>query len=1049
MELSFGQRQTSQRVVRTLAVLALLYAVTVLAYVSSCPDIRVRCLLADDRHAPGMMISATPDLEDRQLPVPQEGDVLTSLSGRRVDNFLQFARATVRPRGATLDAGAVLSPRADPLADLPPSSPLWQILWRDTRRVHARYNFETEGGRQEQVAWLQLQSFPTGRMTLTLAWLAVQIGFFLFAAVIHWRRPNDIAGTAFLALCSVSLVSLVGGSYWWVIASSSLLAIPFLVASCLMPAGMVHFVSVFPRPSTTPGRAQVKKLALLYAPAVVASLMFVVLAVAGWCLTPWEPASQQYEGFAGSEFVEAMRGRLGDAVMTTLRGGVYVYAGVAAIYFLLALVLLSASARRAQLESERRQLRLMQWAGVISVAPIGYALWLATSDQSRLALGQAQVALYGTSFLIALAYAVGLVRARPTFLDEAAEQGFRYTMLSVGTTLLFSVVVALAFLLAVSPDLPWYGSSVLTMVTMTISVLLAWWLRERVQRSIDRRFYRERFRLDRAVQGIYSAADESLEPDALGEKALQSCRDALGVDAAAIYVREGDQFAITVRAPEWTGPATLRANERAIARFDEGTLLQRAPGLRNDVQDLLRGANAEALQPVIGRGGVVGMIVLGSRQDKQAFSAEDATFLAALGPMVGVAMESVRIHQNIARLNEELRVRLDRIDEQQREIKLLESELADLREREAEAVLSAETGHRIPAVRSSGVRGSSLAIREVMATARKVAASEASVLVRGESGTGKELLARAIHEASPRANGPLVTLHCAALTSSLLESELFGHVKGAFTDARSDREGRFEQASGGTLFLDEVGDIPLDVQVKLLRVLQERVVERVGSTESRPVDVRLVAATHQNLEMLIQQGRFREDLLYRINVVELRLPPLRDRGDDVVELAQDFLATTSANGGHAAERFAEDAVDVLRGYDWPGNVRQLQNVVARAVVLSEGPVVRAADLPPEVLAGSGQRARRGVTGRIRVWSEFPSDSATERLGISRDAVPVGPGSMLTTREAEFAAERRKLEEALLLNSGNKAAAARSLGMPRSTFFSKLKKHGVTVPTKPR
>ena len=320
----------------------------------------------------------------------------------------------------------------------------------------------------------------------------------------------------------------------------------------------------------------------------------------------------------------------------------------------------------------------------------------------------------------------------------------------------------------------------------------------------------------------------------------------------------------------------------------------------------------------------------------------------------------------------------------------LESELAEFRET-GSTNGEGDDSSASTSPRPASVRGSSLAIRELLATARKVAASEASVLIRGESGTGKELLARTIHDASPRAAGPMVALHCAALSSSLLESELFGHVKGAFTDARSDRVGRFEQANGGTLFLDEVGDIPMDVQVKLLRVLQERVVERVGSTESRPVDVRVVAATHQNLDALIASGRFREDLLYRLNVVELRLPPLRDRGDDVVELAREFLQSSAANGGHSADTFSADAVAALRRFHWPGNVRQLQNVISRAVVLAEGNVVRAVDFPDEVRFDSGRPGHEPDPGRADLSRPVVGRGGSGRIGIELDVGRDGRG----------------------------------------------------------
>jgi DNA-binding NtrC family response regulator len=230
-----------------------------------------------------------------------------------------------------------------------------------------------------------------------------------------------------------------------------------------------------------------------------------------------------------------------------------------------------------------------------------------------------------------------------------------------------------------------------------------------------------------------------------------------------------------------------------------------------------------------------------------------------------------------------------------------------------------------------------------------VGPSKASVLVTGESGTGKELIAEAIHLASPRAKSPFVRLHCAALSESLLESELFGHERGAFTGAVARREGRFRQADGGTLFLDEIGEISAAVQVKLLRFLQERTFERVGGNETLRVDVRVIAATNRDLQAEIKRGAFREDLFYRLNVVTVELPPLRERRGDVPALASFFLRRYASENGKTLEMFADDALKTLVDYSWPGNVRELENVIERAVVLCDGPRIERKHLPPSVV----------------------------------------------------------------------------------------------------
>jgi DNA-binding NtrC family response regulator len=227
--------------------------------------------------------------------------------------------------------------------------------------------------------------------------------------------------------------------------------------------------------------------------------------------------------------------------------------------------------------------------------------------------------------------------------------------------------------------------------------------------------------------------------------------------------------------------------------------------------------------------------------------------------------------------------------------------------------------------------------------------SKASVLITGESGTGKELIAEAICAASPRADKPFVRLHCAALSESLLESELFGHERGAFTGAVARREGRFKQADGGTLFLDELGEIPPGTQVKLLRVLQDRAFERVGGNETLKVDVRILAATHRDLRAEIAKGAFREDLFYRLNVISVDIPPLRERPLDVAPLASFFLSRYATENGKAIDSFSDEALEALSAYGWPGNVRELENAVERAVVLCDGPVIERRHLPTSVV----------------------------------------------------------------------------------------------------
>lgn len=305
--------------------------------------------------------------------------------------------------------------------------------------------------------------------------------------------------------------------------------------------------------------------------------------------------------------------------------------------------------------------------------------------------------------------------------------------------------------------------------------------------------------------------------------------------------------------------------------------------------------------------------------------------------------------------------------------------------------------------------GDSPATQRVTELISRVGPSDASVLIQGETGTGKELVARAVHRASRQKNGPFVAINCAAVPASLLESELFGHAKGAFTDAKSQRQGLFLEASGGTLFLDEIGEMPLDMQAKLLRVLQERKVRPVGSNAEVPFDARIVAATHRDLENEVHQRRFREDLYYRINVVRIDVPSLRERSGDILKLTDHFLGKLAARHESAKLSISSEAAERLLAYDWPGNIRELENCIERAVALSRFEQITVEDLPEKI------RAYRG--DHFALMADEPSDI------LSLDEI-----------------ERRYVMRVIKLLGGNKARAAQMLGVDRRTLYRKLEKY---------
>ena len=318
--------------------------------------------------------------------------------------------------------------------------------------------------------------------------------------------------------------------------------------------------------------------------------------------------------------------------------------------------------------------------------------------------------------------------------------------------------------------------------------------------------------------------------------------------------------------------------------------------------------------------------------------------------------------------------------------------------RESEASIQAQES----AVRFEDILGNTPRMREIFTVIQRVAKTDATVLIEGDSGTGKELIARAIHGRSTRRNGPFVAINCGAIPETLLESELFGHERGAFTGAHVQRKGKFELADRGTLFLDEIGELPLLLQVKILRFLQERTVERIGGRQPIQLDLRVIAATNRDLKAHLERGLFREDLYYRLSVIRITVPPLRERGEDVILLAHAFLQRAAA-AQRRRVRFSAEALQALMAYAWPGNVRELENKVSRAVIMSRGRLIEPADL---------------------------------------DLAPADAGQVGSLRETRDRVERQTLVEVLTRHRGNVSQAAHELKVSRPTLHGLLDKHAI-------
>ena len=411
--------------------------------------------------------------------------------------------------------------------------------------------------------------------------------------------------------------------------------------------------------------------------------------------------------------------------------------------------------------------------------------------------------------------------------------------------------------------------------------------------------------------------------------------------------------------------------------------------------------------PIHARGRPAGVLYLEARASARPISDDDVRLLMAFGDQVAVVLDSAHLLRENAR-------RADELEAARGEIEALLAERTELLEQRTEELATArrdlESVHRrfLGARGAFGIVGRSPAMERVFQLIDRAAAVDVPVLILGESGTGKELVARALHEYGRRQGKPLVSLNCAAVPEALLESELFGHVRGAFTGADRARRGLFEAADGGTLFLDEIADTPLRMQASLLRALQEKVVRPVGDTRDVGVDVRVVAATHRRLEELVASGGFRQDLYYRLHVVAVELPPLRDRREDIPLLVEHFLTAIAERTGLPARGITRRALRAMRDMPWPGNVRQLEHALTQLAVLAEGKVIDLPDL--ESLGRPGPRLGRAGGQR----------AADERR----------------TRE------KRRILDALEAHGWNRSKAAEALGMPRRTFYRRLADHDI-------
>jgi transcriptional regulator with GAF, ATPase, and Fis domain len=1021
----------------------LFYSVMVLVHVAWMGTIGVRCMFGTEVEE-----EVTPDFVWRRSPEQAE-----------------------RPSGTYRGDRTALPDRpqvGDKLISID-SIPLREGTYSDyiqaMRRLHDQVGREVEVQWQDQHSQ-EVQSAlavvrypPTWAYVWSCLWFLQELLIFAVGARVFWKRPNDDSARLFLVLCLVTVGAYMGGYHWTEIVVRPLLIYPFVFFALVVPVVNLHFFLVFPRKNPVLLTHRRTVMAVLYGiPAVFLAALWGSMYAAHWFRVH------------GS----GLRTTMAEQV---IRGVALSYIGVATIIFSMCIPCLVFSYRRARTRAERNQVKWILLASLIASVLIVYLLWQAWIDTANLGRDSAAWPMVGVSLLYTLAYAFSITRYKLMQVDEIVNRSVVYFAFSVTAGLTYSALLLVSGWLIGDRLLssnPTSWGAMVAALSVIVVLILSEVARGRFQRVIDRRFFREKYKLDQAMQKMRMAVGSMVDRITLGRRLLEGAVEVLRVEWGALYLWEpGEKSFHLVAAHGPTpdkqrltleNPLVVRLQQTPAARLSHAM----ATGTSSDpATDAMIALGGEAASAVGGNGQLAGLLILGPKRSGMPFEDEEMAFLGALSSVATLALHSAGIQLTLESLNQELRDKVDKIAEQQRRILILQEQLKDRAERDRELrgqsgggrlALEGDSlaGEVSPSVFDQ-IKGTSPPIRQMIAMARKVAASHSAVLIRGESGTGKELLASAIHAASPRAGRPLVKVHCAALAQNLLESELFGHVKGAYTGADRDRIGRFEQANGGTLFLDEIGDINLEIQTKLLRVLQEMSFERVGSSQSLSVDVRIVAATNQDLEALIQAGRFREDLYYRLNVIPLRTPALRERREDILELAVFFLNRFAERSGKSLTHIEPEAVELLMNYDWPGNIRELENVIERAVILADGAALTVEDLPPD--ARQSPRRRLRSRAPVAVGSLATSDAGSRAMAGSAAQSPPsafpaefkslrspsghGPESRPEEWDAEFVAyERQRLLDVLDEAGGNKSVAARLLGMPRSTFFSKLKKHGI-------
>lgn len=986
--------------------LTCIYAIAVLFYALNIPTLGLATVLSTDlKSAPKHFLPADP-----LSPLPREGDRVVAVGGLPIGSWADLLLAPFKLQD-------LLAPA---LRDKSVEAPVWAKITRDSEgdEIRVTVRFKRAGTEEVITGWCILGNLSLQEMTPSIIWFFLEVMLFAVGALVFWNRPKDDAAAQFFLLCSLTLGAYLGGYQWTHIITQPFMLVMFIICAVLLPVVSLHFYLVFPRKKRLFERHPRWTLAAIYGPPFLFLAAFI-----------WQYLQVRSLYREGGEVAAIQAG------LDSIRNTAYIYLGVASVWYLACVASLVHSFFSVSDITERNQVKWILFGALVAILPIGYSLYLALWEPDAFGAGAATWPMFAASVCLTAAFAVAITRYRLLELDQIITSGLGYFLVSFIAGLVYFVVVFIGTLIfhqsISSPDV----SKALVVSTTALLLMLGLDLaRGRIKKALDRRFHRDKSQLDRTLQQMGKAIEQLVDPPALAQRLLQASTEYLGVSRGAVYLRQGEPALYRLTGHVGNPPALgeLSSGCPLIEALHKGAVVSartRPAHPPTPAQRQLQFMGGEIAHALTHEDRLLALLVLGPK-DHAPYRPEDLGLLSAFAQITVLALESADGHRTIEVLNKDLQGKVEKISEQQRRILALQSQLR--RQTIPDGLADADQpepqpGDNAEALSPGGIVGCGPAIRQLLTMIRKVAATEAVVLLRGESGTGKELLARAVHETSARVSKPFVKVHCAALSASLLESELFGHVKGAFTGAHKDKIGRFELASGGSLFLDEIGDVSLEVQTKLLRVLQERTFERVGSSEPVFVDVRIIAATHQDLERLIEQGRFREDLFYRLNVFPVFVPPLRQRKEDIAELAMHFVRVSAQRCRKEVLQIDDDVLSVLKSYSWPGNIRQLENVIERAVVITEGPVITLHELPAELHASVASENEPGIV------AAQPQFVRPFRLN----------GGPHVPRSERDRLEREHLVRALASADGNKAEAARALGIARSTLVSRLKKLGLS------